>query len=387
MQSEEGVLSYAEGLVKNGYKPGILMIDEGWQRGYGDWRFNDRFPNPKQMVEKLHKMGFKVMLWIVPFVTTDSAIFRSVWSKYYDNLCRNEDNMPSINKWWNGYSASFNLNLEGDRELLGNQLKTLMDEYGIDGFKCDGGNILEYNPQAVNGKRRDDFTPEDINGAWVDFGAKFEFTEYKDAFNKMGRAIPQRIIDTAHRWDGNGINKLIPSGLMQNLLGYPYNCPDMIGGGLINPQRSDDKLFYDGELFVRTAQLAAFFPIMQFSAAPFEVLEKEYADLVKLASELHVKLSDRILNLVNKAMEKGTPIMQHMEYAFPNQGFERVTDQFMLGDDMLVAPVIEKGARVKNVILPKGKWQSPNGEIFEGGQTIKYPAPLEVVPYFIKIKN
>ena len=383
MQSQNGVLSYAEDIIKNGYKPGVLMIDEGWQKDYGDWRFNDRFPNPKEMVEKLHSMGFKVMLWVVPYLSTSNAIFRPLWFKKEEHLCRTADNQPAIDHWWNGYTTSFNFALEGDREIFTSQLQTLMNEYGIDGFKFDGGQIRMYRRKAINGPRHPDYPPEVLNMAWNEFGHQYDYHEYKDTFNRMGKASLQRVSDAKHSWEENGICKLIPCGLLQNLLGYPYNCPDMIGGGSVSGV--EENIFvYDSEIFVRTAQLAAFFPMMQFSAAPFEVLDKKYAILVKEAADLHVKLSDYILSLVNKAMETGTPIMQHMEYAYPGQGYEREVEQFMLGDSMLVAPVVKQGETVKRVILPAGTWEDPNGKIFEGGKTIEYPAPIEVVPYFIK---
>ena len=383
MQNEEGVLSYAEGIIKNGYKPGVLMIDEGWQKRYGIWEFNDRFPNAKQMIEKLHNMGFKVMLWVVPFISLDHEVFRPLWFKNKEHLCRTEDDQPAIDHWWNGYTTSFNMALEGDRKILDAQLEKLMNDYGVDGFKFDGGNIKSYRLKAVNGPRHPDYPPEVLNISWNEFGHSYEYHEYKDTFNRMGKATLQRIQDARHSWDANGINKLIPCGLLQNLLGYPYNCPDMIGGGEVNPFEKDD-FHYDAELFVRTAQVAAFFPMMQFSAAPFESLDKKHADLVKNAADLHIELSDKIIALVKNTMETGEPIMQPMEYAYPNCGYERETEQFMLGKDMLVAPVVKQGETVKRVVLPEGKWQDPNGEIFEGGRTIEYPAPLEVVPYFIK---
>ena len=74
-----------------------------------------------------------------------------------------------------------------------------------------------------------------------------------------------------------------------------------------------------------------------------------------------------------------------MEYEFPNQGFEEVTDQFMLGSDLLVAPVVEKGKDTKDVILPKGKWQDEDGNIYEGGCTLTQDAPVDKLIYFIKI--
>lgn len=386
MQSQEGVLSYAEGIIKNGYKPGVLMIDEGWQVDYGDWRFNYRFPNPKEMVEKLHAMGFKVMLWVVPFLSVCNPIFRPHWFDKDNHFCRTYDDQPAIDHWWNGYTTSFNMCLEGDRKIFTEQLEALMKDYDIDGFKFDGGNVHSYRLDAVNGRRHEKYPPEALNMAWNDFGAKYKYHEYKDTYNRMGRAVIQRICDTAHAWEGNGINKLIPSGLMQNLLGYPYNCPDMIGGGCVSGINEEENNFvYDGELFVRTAQLAAFFPIMQFSAAPFEVLDEKHAKLVKAAADLHIKFSDYILSLVDKTMEDATPIMQYMEYAYPNRGYEREIEQFMLGDKYLIAPVIKQGETVKRVVLPEGKWKDPKGEIFEGNQIINYPAPIEVIPYFEKV--
>ena len=63
-QNQKDVLAYAEDIVKNGFPPGIIMIDDNWQRHYGNFEFKpDRFPNPAYMVKRLHEMGFKVMLW------------------------------------------------------------------------------------------------------------------------------------------------------------------------------------------------------------------------------------------------------------------------------------------------------------------------------------
>ena len=77
--------------------------------------------------------------------------------------------------------------------------------------------------------------------------------------------------------------------------------------------------------------------------------------------------------------------MQHMEYAYPNSGYEREVEQFMFGDDLLVAPVIKKGETEKRVVLPKGKWKAPDGTVYKGEQTIFYPATIYVIPYFEKV--
>jgi len=74
-QNQVDVLKYARGIIDHGFPPGVLMIDDTWQEDYSLWKFHPgRFPNPKAMVDSLHEMGFKVMLWICPFVSADQAM-------------------------------------------------------------------------------------------------------------------------------------------------------------------------------------------------------------------------------------------------------------------------------------------------------------------------
>ena len=66
------------------------------------------------------------------------------------------------------------------------------------------------------------------------------------------------------------------------------------------------------------------------------------------------------------------------------EGLACCVDQFMLGDDVLVAPVLEKGMRRRAVRLPAGRWKFADGTVYDGGQTITADSPLHVLPYFEK---
>jgi alpha-glucosidase len=78
-QNQTDVLRYAQQIVDRGYPPGVLMIDDNWQEDYGNWEFSPRrFGDPKAMMARLHQLGFPVMLWVVPFVSPDSAIYRDL---------------------------------------------------------------------------------------------------------------------------------------------------------------------------------------------------------------------------------------------------------------------------------------------------------------------
>lgn len=391
-QTQKDVLDYAQKIIENGFKPGIFIIDEGWQKDYGIWEFDEsKFENPKQMVDKLHEMGFTVMLWLVPNVRCDGLAFiQQTQRKFNPEFCndmflRNENGDVAVSHWWNGYSAILDMTKKCDADFLDRQLKKLVDEYGIDGFKFDGGNVGNYSDSAcINGRVNSDYTAAERNIAWNDFGIKYRFHEYKDSFKGGGQRVIQRIRDKRHSWGEEGLAELIPCAILQGITGHPFICPDMIGGGEWTDKATGKKI--DEELFVRMAQCSALFPMMQFSWAPWEALSEEYLEIIKESAELHSEFSDTIISLVNDAYRTGEPILRNLEYNYPHKGYEKINDIFMLGENILAAPVTEKGQSEKIIPLPEGKWKYSDGTVFEGGRNIKLNVDISSIPYFIKIQ-
>jgi len=388
--TQEKVMQYAREILDNGFAPGILIIDEGWQKEYGLWEYDPiKFPDPKKMADELHEMGFILMLWIVPYVRADGFEFVKRWMPYmnpesHDKLfVRNKEGKILIARWWNGYSAMFDLTKECDAEMLDGQLQALINDYGVDGFKFDAfGSPSGWD--VVNGPVDSAHSFAERNIAWNEFGTRYRYHEYKDTFKGGGKRTIQRIRDRGHRWDDEGLDTLIPNAILQGVLGHPFVCPDMIGGGSWIVR--DLHMEIDEELFVRMAQCSALFPMMQFSWAPWESLSAENLAHVKAAQELHLKLGDTILALVNQAYADGEPIFRALAYNYPDGGYEYIQDQFMLGTDILAAPVVRKGESVRKIVLPAGTWIDPEGQEFAGGQTIDYPVTLASVPYFMRKK-
>jgi alpha-glucosidase len=126
-------------------------------------------------------------------------------------------------------------------------------------------------------------------------------------------------------------------------------------------------------------------PMMQFSVAPWRVLDSVHLSAVKAAVKLRTKFTPLIIQLAHQAAETGEPIMKSMEYVFPGQGFEAVTDQFMLGDNLLVAPMLEKGKAYRNIKLPTGKWKAIDGNVLKGGKTYQQSVALDQMLYFEKM--
>jgi alpha-glucosidase (family GH31 glycosyl hydrolase) len=387
-QNEEAILAYARAIIRNGYPPGVLMIDDNWQEDYGTFEFSARrFKNPKGMMKELHAMGFKVMLWVCPFVSADSAVFRQLAQdgmllldpqKTQDILWANTKNKAAVIRWWNGASACLDLSNPKTMQWFQDRLDYLVKEYGVDGYKFDAGDARFYTDGVVSFKKGT--IPNDHTTYFAEVGLRYPLNEYRASWKMAGLPLAQRLRDKGHEW--TDLAKLIPDLMSQSVMGYAYTCPDMIGGG---EYRSFlDSATIDEELVVRSAQVHALMPMMQFSVAPWRVLSSKNADICRKMAELHLRMGPMILALAKEASRTGEPIVKPMAMVFPAAGFEMIKDQFMLGDDIIVAPVLAKGARARSVVLPQGQWKSDDGQVYAGGTAVKIEVPLERLPYFTR---
>ena len=170
------------------------------------------------------------------------------------------------------------------------------------------------------------------------------------------------------------------------LLGHAFTCPDMIGGGQFTSFFGVEH--FDEELIVRSAQVHALMPMMQFSVAPWRILSPGNTAICARYAQLHSEFGPYILSLARHAAETGEPIVRAMEYAFPHAGFLECRDQFMLGDRYLVAPMVSPGTR-REVLLPPGSWRDDRGEVFKVSKKprrIATDVPLDRLPYYERIR-
>lgn len=387
-QNEKDILKYAQAIIDNGYPPGVIMIDDNWQEDYGTWKFSPRrFNDPKGMIKKLHDLGFKVMMWICPFISPDSETFRYLakegmlildGERTQNILWSNTKNKAAIIRWWNGASACLDLSNPKTQEWFQEQLDYLVEEFGVDGFKLDAGDSGFYDGDLTSFNTS---IPNDHTTYFAEIGLKYPLNEYRASWKMAGLPLVQRLRDKAHNWED--LQKLIPDLISQSVMGYTYTCPDMIGGGEYQSFLKASTM--DEELVVRSAQVHALMPMMQFSVAPWRILSEENQAICLEMAKLHESMGPKILALAKHASKTGEPIAKPMALAFPGNGYETINDQFMLGDDIIVAPVVEKSARSRKVILPEGKWKCEKGEMYTGGKTIEIKVPLKRLPYFIRL--
>lgn len=364
-QTQKAVLEYAEKILEAGMPAGVIMIDDGWSECYGDWRFHSgKFPDPENMLRKLKDMGFHVMVWICPYLSADSVKYRE--AEELGILVKNPDGETYIARWWNGYSAVLDFSNPEGAVWMKKQLDALC-EMGVDGFKFDAGDSIYYRNDNVT---FGGVTPDEQSGLWAEFGAQYSFNEYRVTFRAGGMPLLQRLCDKDHSWGDSGIASLIPDLLLQGITGHPYGCPDMIGGGEYRNFQEIENSGLDQELFVRHSEIACLMPAMQFSAAPWRVLDEEHFRAVLRSVKVRKQYLPYLMEKVRQACRTGEPVIRYMAYEFPEEPVETLTDQFMLGEKYLVAPVWKKGQKGRQVYLPGGVWKRGDTRIESKGETV-----------------
>lgn len=387
-QNEKDVLAYAQAMLDHGLPPGVFMIDDTWQFGYGTWEFDPRrFSDPKGMVDKLHRMGFKVLLWMCPFVSMDSPAFRLLEFGVSPDTVKPQPKggfviakttgKTATVEWWNGRSALLDLSHPNGRKWFDGQLDGLRKNYGIDAFKFDGGGLSDYWGVTAFDEQLDVARQ---NGRYAETALRYPGSECRSAFGLAGKPIVMRLHDKEHSW--SALQRLVPDMLAAGMTGYPFICPDMIGGGSWTSFLPDAP--FDPELFIRSAQIHALCPMMQISASPWRVLDAEHQKIFTAVVALRQQFAPRFVELAKKAAKDGEPIMRPIEYNHSGLGYADIKDEFMMGADLLVAPVVEKDVRSRKVLIPPGRWKGDDGVVLDGPCTVDVQTPLDRVPHWVR---
>jgi alpha-glucosidase len=315
-----------------------------------------------------------------------SKEFRELLSKKY-LLMDNEGNLeitfeksrkPLLIHWWNGYSACLDLSNPGAKEWLLAKLHKLQRLYGVDGFKLDAGDPYFYDsPHLLSSKN---ISPNDHCEQWAKIGLQFPLNEYRAMWKMGGQPLVQRLADKSHSWDD--LEKLIPNTIVQQLMGHTFTCPDMIGGGEFTSFLPGKII--NQKLIVRSAQIHALMPMMQFSVAPWRILDSVHLRAVLDAVKLRQKMLPEIMHILRNSAQTGEPVIRSLAYNFPNGNYENVNDEFMLGQNILVAPMVTD-MDTRDIILPEGNWNY-NNKKWKGGKKYSIKVALNEIPVFVRME-
>ena len=424
--NQEKVLDFARQIKANDFPHLVMEIDDRWQKMYGDLAFDtERFPDARGMVDELHEMGFKVTAWVIPFLHRQSEAGKE--AAQFGYAVKTPTGEPYVVRWWQGKGYLIDPTNPAAMEWFGKRLKKLQDEVGLDGYKFDGGEAMYVPKDGV--LHRPGNSRNQYSHAYVDWISKnYSFCEVRTGWMNQEAPILFRLWDLWSTWGkDNGLAAVVPATLLLSMTGYPFTFPDMIGGNgyftfpknkvlnnlitkVIIPMMERQKQaatededvgvmasdvppaiqkmamfgWPTKELMIRWTQLNALMPVMQFSIVPWQFGE-ECARICREFTNLHLELVPLFEKLANDVAATGEPIIRPVFWLAPNDPKAlSCDDQFLIGNEILVAPVVEKGQRARDIYLPPGVWLDHwTGKVFEGPQVLKqYPAPLEQIPFF-----
>ncbi|XP_068156741.1 myogenesis-regulating glycosidase [Drosophila tropicalis] len=381
------VREFAQKIVDNGFENSQLEIDDDWEICYGALTFREsKFPNITKLVADLKEMDFRVTLWIHPFINKDCVdIYEEALGLGYLVLDHAGD--PST-QWWNsetGVATAIDFTKPEAQEWFTKRLVRLQEEHGIDSFKFDAGETSWLPPDPVlQASENDIISPLQAVGDYVRTVASFgAMVEVRSGQGTQDLPIFVRIVDKDSEWGwNNGLVTLITSLLQMNLNGYPFVLPDMIGGNGYDDSPPNK------ELFLRWLQANVFMPALQFSFVPW-TFDDEAIEITKNFTALHAEYAPYIIKLFKRAVETGEPVNAPLWWIAPDDKVAQgIYDEFLLGDDIIAAPVIIEGATKRDIYLPEGQWTDGNNAdtVYTGPIWIMdYSAPLNTLPYFIRV--
>ena len=382
MLTQEQVLSYASNLTRQNFSHSQLEIGDKWEREYGRLTFDvKRFPTPKNMTKQLSDMGLRTTLWVHPFVELTSDVL--IESTFNMLLVRDVGGLlPGLTRWWNGIGAILDVTYNKTVAYLHQRLQRLRDDLGISSFKFDAGET-NWLPAAYRLAVRTR-NPSRFSHRYA--LAAFEFDKNSRNLDVRVGARTQhlpifvRMTDRKSTWShAGGLRSVIPTALTFSILGYPFILPDIIGGG------SDWKP--PRELYIRWVEANALLPCFQFSTPPWEY-DDDVITITRRMLHIHEQFADVITRLAEEATETGDPIVRPMWWNdFDDEETLAIDSQFLLGNDILVAPVLHEHATSRDIYLPSGTWHDHlRGDDLPGSQwLIQYNVELHELAYFTRV--
>lgn len=399
--SEGEVVDIADQLREHGIPCDALYLDIHYMERFKVFTWNgETFSNLSQMNDQLHRRGFHVVPIIDPGikVEADYSVYESGLEQ--DVFLKGQDDKPLRVVVWPGACHLPDFSLSKAREWWAEQAATFI-RTGIDGIWND------MNEPAVFTSEGADTLPDSIlhdgdghGGAHVEYHnlygtlmgrASYESLEahrpHKRQVNiiRAGFAGAQRHSsswtgDVSSDWDH--LRMSIPMVLNMGLSGAPLTGPDV--GGF----RGDT----DAELLTRWTQAACLMPYYRNHSAIDTVRQEPwvfgepYLSIMRHAIELRYQLMGYLYSVVAESHAYGVPIIRPMFMYDPQDADLRdIDDQYLLGDLLLVAPVVEEGVTQRTVILPNGDWYDFwTNHHYQGGQVITVDAPLSHLPLFVR---
>ncbi|XP_041370968.1 myogenesis-regulating glycosidase-like [Gigantopelta aegis] len=394
--SQRTVLDMVDGIIKNNFPVGQLEIDDGYYKSMGDFNFNDKkFRNAHQMLGEMKENKFQISTWVSPFVNPDkNSITYAEGLKQGYWVLNSDSKEPAMVLLSGNQSALLDVTNNNAVKWFLENLNKIKKEYRFDTFKFSFGeaSFLDYSMNTKEFLH----SPCDYTTKYVEMASSFgDSVVVRAGHQSQKYAVFVELGDKHMHWGyDNGLKSIIPTILTLGILGYPFVKPGPIGGYMntrSKKMQNSTVQLPDSELFIRWMQLATYLPVMEFSILPWQYKD----DVLMFAHNLIQLHSNKFAPIIKAAAKEssvtGAPIIRPLWWMAPDDKDALTIDnEFLLGDEILVAPVLENRSRQRDIYLPPGgRWKDVlRQKLYDGGQWLtNYMVALYEIPTFQLIKS
>lgn len=396
-KTQSETLGVVDTLKRAGYPLDGIVLDLYWygkEEDMGRLAWDpDQWPDHTRMLSDLSKQGVNTVIISQPYILRNGRgvdNYNELRSK--GMLLADTTGSPQEVKIWVGEGGMFDVSNPDTRAWLRDRYRQLTIE-GVGGWWGDLGEP-EVHPES--GLHANGLTTRQYHNRYGNDWSAIISDLYKEEFPDRRLMTMMRggttglqtysvfpwSTDVSRSW--GGLQPQITIMLNSGLSGLGYMSHD-VGGFAIDPDAP-----YDPELYVRWLQLGTFSPILrthaQSTAEPYNYPDQQ--DIILPLIKERYRWLPYNYTLAYENASQGLPLVRPLNFYTPSSSrYDDITDEYLWGRDILVAPVLTPGTTERRVIFPEGEWldmTSPSSAIYHGGDTITYPAPLSVLPLFVR---
>jgi alpha-glucosidase len=329
-----------------------------------NWRYNQQqYPNLPEKIKEWKEKGVRFLGYINPFIALEKDIYETAKEKGYCVKDKNgDDYLVTITTF---PAAMVDFTNPEAYEWYKNLIKENMIGIGMGGWMADFGEYLPVDAVLYDGD------PKTLHNKWPGIWAKMNREAIEECgvenevffFTRAG--YTQTLGNAAMMWTGDqhvdwsvddGIPSVIPATLSLAMSGYGITHSDAGGYTTVMHMRRPK------ELLMRWEEMNVFSPLFRThegnqpgNNVQFDS-DEELLKHSAMCTRLHAKLGFYIKDLVNETAEKGTPVMRPVFYHYDEPWAYNEMTEYLLGRDILVAPVLEAGMGKRTVTLPDDTW-------------------------------